>query len=268
MSTDTMTAHVSPLPGDSRPRAEVARQQRAFKVIAGALFILASLLLSVAFLLLRKRFGYPEVIRKGPETILPRLHEMSNLVPYLFYAGVGGAGLCVFFASPLLAKIFAHTGDGLWAHLAKYCGMTAGFCFYAGILRWTFLFPQLAKFRSEGTYDPKAIDLVFEAFHTYVGETLAEHVGFTFMTFWLLFLSLAVLKTRLLNRWIGYAGLLLAGVIAYGNLEFFRLPGAFWANRKGVDAAGIWFLAFGINLLVTMGRDKPTAGVGVPTETR
>lgn len=259
MSTDAMTVHVSRTE-DRLPRDDVQRQQKAFRAVAGGLLVLASLLLTVAFVLLRKYFGYPEVIRQGPKTILPRLHEMSNLVPYLFYAGVGGAGLSVFFASPLLAKIFAHAGDGLWASLAKYCGMAAGLCFYAGILRWTFLFPQLARLRAEGAYDPKTIDLVFEAFHTYVGETVAEHVGFTFLTSWLLFVSLAVLKTRLLNRWIGYTGLLLAGVIVYGNLEFFHLPGAFWANRKGVDGVGVWFLALGINLVLTMRKSKPAVG--------
>jgi hypothetical protein len=249
---------------EARTPGDPHKEEKAIKVVAGALFILASLALTVAFLLLRKYFGYPEMIRKGPETVLPRLHEMSRLVPYLFYAGVGVAGLCAFFASPLLAKIFARAGDGLWAYLAKYCGMAAGLCFYAGILRWTFLFPLLAKYRVEGTYDPKTVDLVFEAFHTYVGETVAEHVGFTFMTCWLLFLSLAILKTRLLSRWIGYFGLLLSAVICYGNLEFFNLPGAFWANREGVDAAGLWLLAFGINLVLTVRKRRPTSGAGTP----
>ena len=90
---------------EARSPGDPQKEEKALKAVAGALFILASLALTVAFMLLRKHFGYPEMIRKGPEAVLPRLHEMARLVPYLFYAGVGVAGLCVFFAARRLARV-------------------------------------------------------------------------------------------------------------------------------------------------------------------
>ncbi len=218
-------------------------------IISGIMSIAGGMLATVGFLLLGKYFGYPEIIRETPQIILEKLYETRNIVPYLYYIGVGGAGICIFFLSLLLRKIFQLAGDDIWSYLGKYCGMVVGICLYAGIIRYTFLFPLLAKLRVEGIYDPKTIDLVFEAFNTYVGDSIAEHVQFTFMFFWLLFFSIAILKTRIINKWIAILGIILSIIIFYGNLEFFGVPGAFLANRQGADFVALWVIALGINLI-------------------
>ncbi len=187
---------------------------------AGVLLITQCLVTTAGFLLLRGIFGYPETIRLGPATMLPRLHELRGVVPYLFYLAVGVAGLCAFLASPLLDRVFASAGDRIWGYMAKYCGMAFGLTLYVGILRWFVLFPTLARYRVEGTYDARTIDLVWEAFHAYVGETVAEHVSFTFITLWIVFICAAILKTRVLSKWLAISGVVLAGIVCYGNLEF------------------------------------------------
>jgi hypothetical protein len=222
---------------------------KALFIASGILSIFAGAIAAIGFLLLSKYFGYPEIIRESPQIILGKLHETRNSVPYLYYIGVGGAGLGIFFLSLLLRKIFQLAGDDIWSYLGKYCGMVVGICLYAGIIRYTFLFPLLARLRIEGAYDPKTIDLVFESFNTYVGDSIAEHVQFTFMFFWLLFFSMAILKTRIVNKWMAIAGMVLSAIIFYGNLEFFGVPGAFWANRQGVDFVALWAIALGINLI-------------------
>jgi len=107
----------------------------------------------------------------------------------------------------------------------------------------------LAKYRVEGNYDPKTIDLIFDAFNTYVGDSIAEHMQFTFMFFWLFFFSMAILKTKIISKWIAILGLILSVIILYGNLEFFGVPGAFWANRQGADFVALWAIVLGINLI-------------------
>ncbi|MBI5118135.1 DUF4386 family protein [Candidatus Poribacteria bacterium] len=218
-------------------------------IVSGILSISAGVIATICFLFLGKIFGYPEIIRETPQVILGKLYETRNLVPYLYYIGVGGAGICIFFLSLLLRKIFQLAGDDIWGYLGQYCGMVVGICLYAGIIRYTFLFPFLARLRAEGIYDPKTIDLVFEAFNTYVGESIAEHVQFTFMFFWLLFFSIAILKTRIINKWIAVLGVVLSIVIFYGNLELFGAPGAFLANRQGSDFVALWAVALGVNLI-------------------
>lgn len=218
-------------------------------VVSGILSIAAGMVATIGFLLLSKYFGYPEIIREAPQIILNKLHETRNSVPYLYYIGVGGAGLCIFFLSLLLRKIFQIAGEDIWSYLGKYCGMIVGLCLYAGIIRYTFLFPLLAKYRVEGNYDPKTIDLIFDAFNTYVGDSIAEHMQFTFMFFWLFFFSMAILKTKIISKWIAILGLILSVIILYGNLEFFGVPGAFWANRQGADFVALWAIVLGINLI-------------------
>lgn len=218
-------------------------------VVAGILSISVGMVVTIGFVLLGRYFGYPEIIRESPQIILAKLYETRHVVPYLYYAGVGGGGICIFFLSLFLRKIFQLAGEELWSDVGQYCGMIVGICLYAGIIRYTFLFPLLARFRVEGAYDPNTIDLVFEAFNTYIGDSVAEHVQFTFMFFWLLFFSIAILKTRILNSWLAIGGIILSIIIFYGNLEFFGAPGAFWANRQGADFVALWTLALGVNLL-------------------
>jgi hypothetical protein len=221
---------------------------RSLFIAAGAVSILAGTLPVIGFQLLGN-YGYPELIRETPQVILGTIHETGNALPYLYYIGVGGAGIGIFFLALLLEKIFHLAGDDTWGYLGKYCAMVNGLCLYGGIIRWTFLFPLLARFRVEGIYDTRSVDLVFEAFSTYVGDSIAEHVGFTFMFFWVLFFSIAILKTRVLNKWLGLAGIFLSIVIFYGNLEFFGAPGAFWANRNGAEWVPLWAIALGVNLI-------------------
>lgn len=216
----------------------------------GIVSIFIGVVASVGFFVLGKVFGYPEIIRETPSVILGRLYKMRSSVPYLYYIGVGGAGLGIFFLSLLLRKILLLAGEDFWGYLGKNSGMIVGVLLYAGIIRWTFLFPMLALLRVEGTYDPQLIDLVFEAFNTYVGDSVAEHVQFTFMFFWLMGFCVAMLKTKIVSKWIAVSGLVIGAIILYGNLEFFGLPGAFWANRKGSDFVGLWTIALGVNLIL------------------
>jgi hypothetical protein len=223
-------------------------------VAAGIMAILTGFL-PIAGTLLLTGFGYPDIIRETPELILTRLHEARATVPYLYYAGIGGAGLGALFLTFLMSEILGKAGGGLWGRLGKLCGAVDGLCLYAGILRWTFLFPSLAAMRAEGAYDSRTIDLVFKAFNTYVGDTVAEHVGFTFMFLWMVFICVGMLKTGKFAKWIPVSGLAASAVVLYGNLEFFGAPGAFAVNRAAAEIAAAWLIAFGVYLILKRGKN-------------
>ena len=222
---------------------------RKLQISAGVLAAISGSLFFVGFLLLKTYFGYPEMIRAAPDVLLPRLHEQRHVVPYLYYVGVGIGGLCLFFFSLLARRLFAEHGENTWSYLASCCGMISGLLLYAGIIRYTFLFPYLAEQRAAGVHDPKTVDLVFQAANNYIGNSLAEHVEFTFTFFMLLFFSLANLKTRLARPWVSVVGFIAAAFIFYGNGEFLlALPGAFASNRIGSAALAVWLIAFGVSL--------------------
>jgi hypothetical protein len=223
---------------------------RRLQISTGALAAMSGTLFFVGFLLLKTYFGYPDMIRAAPDVLLPKLHEQRHLVPYLYYVGVGIGGLCLFFFSLLARRLFAECGEDIWSYLASRCGMISGLLLYAGIIRYTFLFPYLAEQRAAGVYDPNTVDLVFQAANIYIGNSLAEHVEFTFTFFMLLFFNLANLKARLAQTWVSIVGFIAAAFIFYGNSEFlFALPGAFASNRIGSAALAVWLIAFGVSVV-------------------
>jgi hypothetical protein len=210
--------------------------------IAGGMVVL------VGFYLLMVFFGYPDIIRQPPSILLERLYVQRDIVPYLYYIGVGGAGLCIFFFSILLSKLLNASGEGLLSDLGRSCGMVTGVLLYIGIIRYTFLFPDLAEIRHLGTYDKDMVDLVFKAINRYVGDSVAEHAQFTFTGLMMLFFSISILKTKLINKWVAYFGVVVAIMLIYGNLEFFGAPGAFTANRIASDLVAVWLVAAGVAL--------------------
>lgn len=223
----------------------------------GILAIIGSLTVVICFILLGKTFGYPEIIRQSPEVILNRLYEQRHIVPYLYYIGVGLGGLSIIIISILLRLIFRSEEEKVWAELGSTFGILSGLLLYAGIVRYTFLFPYLAEQRVRGAWDPETIDLIFNAFNIYVGVSVAEHVQFTFTILMLLSFSTAIIKYKRLHRCVGYFGVATAIVLAYGNLEVFGAPGAFLFNRAGSKMIALWLLLTGISLLSKKGNVLP-----------
>lgn len=223
--------------------------KKGLYVGTGLLSVSAGLLFFAAMLLLRKYFGYPDMIRAEPAVLLRALYEQRGVVPFVYYLGIGGGGMCVLLSTLLARKVFELYGEGIWSYLGSYCGMISGFLLYTGIIRYTFLFPFLAEKRVQGTYDAATIDLVFQAFNQYVGNSLAEHAQFTFTTLYLISFSIAILKTGVLPQWVAFQGFISAVVILYGNGEFFGFPGAFVANRIGSGLMALWLLSFGSAML-------------------
>jgi hypothetical protein len=129
---------------------------------------------------------------------------------------------------------------------------------FAGILRYARLFPELARLRASGSFDPAAIDLVFEALNTYLGETLAEHVQFVFTTIFMISLGFAGLRTRVLPRILTWSAFVVAFVVFAGNLEFLNVPGTFIWNRIAAELWIAWSVAAGFCLLFLRGPETQT----------
>lgn len=199
---------------------------------------------------LKMFFGYPNIIRAEPGVIMEKLYETRNIVPYLYYFGVGGAGICVLFFSMLFAKKLQQEGDEIWSSLGRICGVISGALLYLGIIRYSILFPKLAALRHEGTYDPKMIDLIFTTMNTYVGESVAEHSQFLFTSLMMIFFGIASLRTKLLPLWMVLFSFVIAVVDLIGNLEHFGCTFAFWFNRNGPKMFAAWLLIAGIILII------------------
>jgi len=206
---------------------------------------------------LKHVFGYPEIIRAEPGVLLERLHQTRNIVPYLYYVGIGGAGVCMVLFSVVFEKLLAALGEETLSALGKVCGVIAGVLLYAGIIRYSILFPRLAAMRHSGDFNNETLDLIFRAMNTYIGDSIAEHVQFTFTSLMLLFFSLSILRVKVVPRPIAWFGLLTVPVLLVGNLEQFGVPSAFVFNRTGAQMLAVWLLTVGLALI---GRAKSLSG--------
>jgi len=220
---------------------------------AGALLMVAGILPLICLPLLSVVFGYPDIIRAEPSVLLTRLNETRAITPLLYYAGVGGMGLFFALGASMLSEYLSTLGPSPWNRLVGTTGTVSGVILFAGILRYARLFPELARWRVSGTYDPAAVDLVFEAMNTYLGETLAEHVQFVFTTLFMVSAGFAGLRTRAFPKILAWAAFPVAFVVFVGNLEFFGVPGTFAWNRIAAELWIVWSLATGGCLLFFRG---------------
>ena len=216
---------------------------------AGIVALCGGLAIFAGVMGLKMFFGYPNIIRAEPCIIMEKLYETRSIVPYLYYFGVGGAGICVLFFSILFAKQLQREGDEIWSSLGKTCGIISGVLLYVGIIRYSILFPKLAALRHADTYDPKTIDLIFTTMNTYVGESVAEHSQFLFTSLMMVFFGIASLRTKLLPLWLVLFSFAIAVVDLIGNLEHFGFAFAFWFNRTGPKMFAAWLLIAGIILI-------------------
>lgn len=225
----------------------------------GMVAILGGVVAIAGITALKFVFGYPDIIRAEPGVLLAKLYSTIHIVPYLYYVGIGVAGICILLFSVLFEKILKNAGEDVWSSLGKVCGIITGILLYAGIIRYSILFPRLAVMRESGMYNIETIDLIFKAMNTYIGDSVAEHVQFTFTSLMLLFFGLSIIRTGVLSRWIALLGFVTMAALIIGNLEQFGFHYAFAFNRTGSKMIAVWFIVLGSALLFK--RDTSAAQV-------
>ena len=217
--------------------------------ITGVGAILHAVSMTAGFALLARTFGYPEIIRETPGMILTELNRGAHIVPYL-YQSVAYCGLLWIFVAILLKKCFEQETNEVWLEMGYMSGVLSGLVFLIGLTRWLVLFPWIADLYVTNGADAKTLELLFEAFNIYIGFSVAEHIGFLFLSLSVTFLSIVILRTKLIHSWVGWFGILGGIWVAYGNTEVLHFPFAFLVNRIGPEVLAIWGITVGIYFLL------------------
>jgi hypothetical protein len=124
-----------------------------------------------------------------------------------------------------------------------------------------FVVPPLA--RSYVTGDPitqAGMEAAWTAQHQFGGALLGEHLGQLLVIGWSLTLSVIILRTRVLPRWLGATGLIVSVVylLNQGDVLATAVPGfPVWglAGLLGSTGWGLWVAALGVTVLL-----RPIAG--------
>jgi hypothetical protein len=160
---------------------------------------------------------------------------------------------------------------------ATYVGATSVLLSLIGFLRWVFVVPPLAH--SYVTGDPvtqAAVNAAWTAQHQYGGALLGEHLGQLLGIVWSISLSVIILRSGVLPRWLGVTGLAVSALYLsnQGDILATAVPGfPVWdlGGLIGSTTWGLWIAALGVTLLARPFR-TPRSATGaegnIPAATR
>jgi hypothetical protein len=229
----------------------------AVLIATGILLIVLPIAFNVAFAALAARFEYPDILRRPTSEVLERFRAGGSGLVLLWWAFAMTAVLLAPAAVLLSASL-----DGVAPALvatATVIGVLAAATQFLGLIRWPFLVPFLARADAEPDASParrEAVDIVFQAFHRYLGVAVGEHLGYLFTGVWTILSSVAILASGTVSGWIGVAGIVVGALLALCAFEF---VGAFedrgWRLAGAITpfvyiAWSVWLVATGVGLLV------------------
>ena len=99
------------------------------------------------------------------------------------------------------------------------------------------------------------MDAAWTAQHQFGGALLGEHLGQLLVIGWSVTLSVIILRTRVLPRWLGVTGLVVSAIylLNQGDILATAVPGfPVWdlAGLLGSTGWGLWVAALGVTLLL------------------
>ena len=127
-----------------------------------------------------------------------------------------------------------------------------------------FVVPPLADSYVSGDATTRAaVDAAWTAQHQFGGALLGEHLGQLLAIGWSVTLSVIILRTRVLPRWLGVAGLVVSALYLtnQGDILATAVPGfPVWdlGGLIGSTGWGLWVAALGVVLLLRPARSPST----------
>jgi hypothetical protein len=224
---------------------------------AGAFCIFLPLAFNAFFLLLGRRFDYPDILRRPTEEILSRFQAGGVTLKLLWY----GLMLTAVLLAPLavlLGQVLARDGLEI-VPVATTIGVLAAVVQFLGLARWPFLVPELARAyadpaSSQGTRE--ATRVAFVAFNRYLGVGVGECLGYLLTGAWTTLVGVAILQSSAFESWLAWPGIVIGLSLILGSLEF---VGRFEEQRWKLAGAivpiayiawSLWLILAGLVLLV------------------
>jgi hypothetical protein len=220
----------------------------------GGLLVMAAVAFAGAATMLSATFNWPDILREPAGVVLPAVAAGGTSLVWTWFAT---AWTYAILAVPilLLPAVLGRRDDPV-LRAATAVGAASVLLSLIGFLRWVFVVPPLA--RSYVTGDPvtqAAVDAAWTAQHQFGGALLGEHLGQLLIIGWSVTLSLIILRSRVLPRWLGISGLAVSAVylLNQGDTLATAVPGfPVWdlAGLLGSTGWGLWVAALGVTLLL------------------
>jgi hypothetical protein len=155
----------------------------------------------------------------------------------------------------LLPRVLGRPRDPV-LHVATMVGATSVVLSLIGFLRWVFVVPPLAReFEQGDAVTRSAIEAAWLAQHQFGGALLGEHLGQLGAIAWSITVSIVIVRSGVVPRWLGWFGILSSVIylLNQGDILATAIPGfpvLDIAGLLGSSSWGLWILTLGITLLV------------------
>jgi hypothetical protein len=231
----------------------------------GVLFVASALAFAGAATVLSSTFDWPDVLREPASVVLPAFAAGGTSLVWTWFATAWTYGLLL--VPVLLLPAALGRRDDAALNVATFVGATSVVLSLIGFLRWVFVVPPLARSYVGGDGATRAaVDAAWTAQHQLGGALLGEHLGQLLVLCWSVTVSVVLLRSRLLPRWLAVAGLLVSAayLLNQGDILATAVPGfPVWdlAGLVGSTAWGLWVAALGATLLL-----RPVRPTGAPLD--
>jgi len=219
----------------------------------GVLFLIGALTFAGAASLLSATFDWPDILREPADVVLTKFTAGGSGLVWTWFSTAWTYAILLVPILLLPAALGRRDDIALW--VATFAGAISVLLSLIGFLRWVFVVPPLARLYAAGDPASKtAVAAAWLAQHQFGGALLGEHLGQLLAIGWSITLSIIVLRSRVLPRWIGVVGLIVSALYLFnqGDILATALPSfpVFdLAGLIGSSGWGLWIAALGITLL-------------------
>jgi Domain of unknown function (DUF4386) len=205
--------------------------QKSLYAIAGWLLVAESLLIFVPLSVLGSAINWPKSLSDPAAKILPLLVEHASAVRFGYLVYLVYSILFWVIASLIIRVLSDDETDSIWLRVANGFGIASVVARCLGIIRWLVVMPALATLYTDPTISTgtrESIAVVYRALNDYAGS-VGEVLGVSlFAGLWLAIVSVRILQTRILPRWLGFLGLVSATLLGVQLARLFGVDlGAF-----------------------------------------
>jgi len=219
----------------------------------GCLLILGAVGVLVPYTLLTISFNYPDILRQESGTILTQFHRGGAPLIYTWLA-FALLGLPLLVAYSLIGqKLEPKVPHMNWV---TTIGIISGLVQIIGLLRWVFVVPVLATefVNSSSPSRKEAIEVSFKVIHQFGGVLLGEHLGQLFTVIWTFFISYALLKVKVISKYLAWWGFIAAFIYFLAQAELLAtvipsFPVVPMAGFVGSTLWLVWIILVGMRFL-------------------
>jgi hypothetical protein len=222
--------------------------------VTGALFLIGALSFAAAATLLSATFDWPDILRQPADVVLTKFAAGGPSLVWTWFATAWTYAILVVPILLLPTALGRRDDAALW--VASFAGAISAVLALIGFLRWVFVVPPLARLYLEGdTANRSAVAAAWLAQHQFGGALLGEHLGQLLGIGWSVTVSIIVLRTRVLPRWLGAVGLLVSALYLFNQGDILatalpNFPVFDLAGLIGSTGWGLWVAALGVTLIL------------------